>query len=135
MEPVRGLRVTAWFGAGLGTLALLLAAAGLHAVLTYTIRRRTHEIGIRMAIGADRTAIVSLVLRQALGLVLAGALGGLAIIVPLVFVMRMFPNLSAFDPLAMLIPLAMLLIVALLAAALPAYRAGTVDPIVVLREP
>jgi putative ABC transport system permease protein len=134
-EPVKGLRETAWFGAGLGTIALLLAAAGLHAVLTYTIRRRTHEIGIRMAIGADRSAIVSLVLRQALGLVLAGAAGGLIITVPLVFVMRMFPNLSPFDPLAMLVPLSMLLIVALLAAAVPAYRAATVDPIVVLREP
>ena len=135
LEPVKGLRETAWFGAGLGTVALLLAATGLHAVLAYMIRRRTHEIGIRMAIGADRSAIVSLVLRQALGLVLAGAAGGLLITVPLVFVMRMFPNLSPFDPLAMLVPLSMLLIVALLAAALPAYRAATVDPMVVLREP
>lgn len=105
LETVKGLRETAWFGAGLGTVALLLAATGLHAVLAYMIRRRTHEIGIRMAIGADRSAIVSLVLRQALGLVLAGAAGGLLITVPLVFVMRMFPNLSPFDPLAMLVPL------------------------------
>ena len=49
--------------------------------------------------------------------------------------LRQFPNLSPFDPLAMLVPLSMLLIVALLAAALPAYRAATVDPMVVLREP
>jgi len=135
MESAGGLRETAWFGAALGTIALLLAAAGLHAVLTYTIRQRTHEIGIRMAIGAGTAAIVSLVLRQALGLVVCGAVGGLIITVPLVFVMRMFPNLSPFDPLAMLVPMAMLLAVALLAASLPAYRAGTVDPLVVLREP
>jgi putative ABC transport system permease protein len=133
-EPVESWRATAWFGAGLGTVALLLAATGLHAVLTYTVRRRLHEIGIRMALGADRTQIVSLVLRQALALVCIGALAGLAITVPIVFAMRMFPNLSPFDPLAVLVPLAMLLGLALLAAALPAYRAGSADPMIVLRE-
>jgi hypothetical protein len=134
LEPIASLSDTAWFGAALGTVALLLAATGLHAVLSYMVRRRAHEIGIRVAIGADRAAIVSLVLRQALGLVLAGVIGGLIITVPLVFVMRMFPDLSPFDPVAMLTPLAMLLVVALLAAAVPAYRAATVDPMIVLRE-
>ncbi len=135
LESVRGLRDGVWLGAGLGTVALLLAAAGLHAVLTYTIRRRTHEIGIRMAVGADRRAIVWLVVRHALGLMLGGVLGALTITVPLVFVMRVFPDLSPVDPLAMLTPLSMLLAVGVLAAAVPAYRAATVDPIVVLREP
>ncbi len=116
--------------------ALLLAAAGLHAVLTYTIRRRTHEIGIRMAVGADRLAIVRLVLRQALGLMLGGVLGGL-IIADAARLRRcaMFPDISPVDPLAMLTPLSMLLAVGVLAAIVPAYRAATVDPIVVLREP
>jgi ABC-type antimicrobial peptide transport system permease subunit len=78
---------------------------------------------------------VRLVLRQALGLMLGGVFGGLIIAMPLVFVIEMFPDISPFDPLAMLTPLSMLLAVSVLAAIVPAYRAATVDPIVVLREP
>ena len=135
LASLRGLRDGVWVIAGLGIVAMLLAAGGLHAVLTYTIRRRTHEIGIRMAVGADTRAVVWLVVRQALGLMLGGLFGGLVIVVPLVFVMRLFPDLSPVDPLAMLTPLSILLVVGILAAVVPAYRAATVDPIDVLREP
>jgi putative ABC transport system permease protein len=135
LAPVQGLRDAAWFGTALGIVALVLAATGLHAVLTYMIRRRTHEIGIRIAIGASSRAIIWLVARQAALLMCAGAIGALAISTPLVFVMRAFPNLSPFDPLAILAPLGLLAVVGLLASVLPAYRAATIDPIDVLRSP
>jgi hypothetical protein len=132
MKPVEDL---AWFAAVLGGVAMLLAATGLHALLAYTIRRRTHEFGIRMAIGAERTAIMWLVLRQGLSLVSIGGIAGLAAAVPLAFLMRgMFFAISPVDPLAMLAPLLLLLLVGLLAATVPAYRAVTVDPVEVLRE-
>ncbi len=133
LAPVHGLRDTAWFGAGLGIVALLLAATGLHAVLTYMIRRRTHEIGIRMAIGADARAIVWLVVRQAAVLLLFGVIGAVMISAPLVFVMRVLPNLSPFDPIAILSPFGLLAIVGVVASTVPAYRAASVDPIEVLR--
>jgi ABC-type antimicrobial peptide transport system permease subunit len=87
-------------------------------------------------VGADRKAIVWLVLRQGLGLVLAGTLVGLAAAVPLGHVLRAsFVGLSPVDPVALLAPVTLLFLVGLLAAAVPALRAASVDPIVVLREP
>ena len=135
-DPLKALRSGTWIGGGLGLCALVIAAIGLHAVLAYMIRRRTHEIGIRLAVGADRKAIVWLVLRQALGLILAGTLLGLAAAVPLAYVLRAgFVGLSPVDPVALLAPVVLLFLVGLLAAAAPAARAASVDPIVVLREP
>jgi putative ABC transport system permease protein len=135
-DPLKGLRSGTWIGGGLGLCALVIAAIGLHAVLAYMIRRRTHEIGIRLAVGADRKAIVWLVLRQGLGLVLAGTLLGLAAAVPLGHMLRAgFVGLSPVDPVALLAPVPLLFLVGLLAAAVPALRAASVDPIVVLREP
>ena len=135
-DPLNGLRSGTWIGGGLGICALVIAAIGLHAVLAYMIRRRTHEIGIRLAVGADRRAILWLVLRQGLNLILAGTLLGLAAAVPLAYVLRAgFVGLSLVDPVALLAPLALLLLVGLLAAAGPAVRAASLDPIVVLREP
>jgi predicted permease len=133
LASVHGLRDTAWFGAALGIVALVMAATGLHAMLTYMIRRRTHEIGIRIAIGADVRAIVGLVVRQAAALLLLGTIGAVIISAPLVLVMRVLPNLSPFDPVSILVPLALLVVVGLLASTGPAYRAATVDPIEVLR--
>jgi putative ABC transport system permease protein len=135
-DPLKGLRSGTWIGGGLGMCALVIAAIGVHAVLAYMVRRRTHEIGIRLAVGADRRAIVWLVLRQGLNLILAGTLLGLAAAVPLAYVLHAsFVGLSLLDPVALLAPLAVLLLVGLLAAAVPAVRAASLDPIVVLREP
>jgi putative ABC transport system permease protein len=135
LASVHGLRDIAWFGAGLGIVALVMAATGLHAMLTYMIRRRTHEIGIRMAVGADARAIVWLVVRHAAGLLLGGAVGAVMISAPLVFVMRVLPNLSPLDPIAIVVPFGLLVVVGLLASTIPAYRAATIDPIQVLRGP
>jgi putative ABC transport system permease protein len=116
--------------------ALIISAIGLHAILAYMFRRRHYEIGVRIAVGADPKAIVWLVLRQALGLVLAGTLLGLAAAVPVAYLLRAtFLGLSPLDPLALLAPVLLLLFVGLLTAAVPMYRAASVDPTVVLREP
>ena len=124
-----------WFGGALGLLALVLAAAGLYAVMAYTVRRRTREIGIRIAIGASPAGVVWRVLRQGVGLVTAGTLGGLAIAAPIARLMRsIFTGVSPADPRLLLVALAVLLVVALAACALPAYRAVSIDPMSALRD-
>lgn len=101
--------------------------------LSILIRRRAREIGIRIAVGADTRAIVMLVVRHALFLIGGGAIGAAVISAPLVFVMRVLPNLTPLDPIAILVPLGSLVAVGLMTSIVPAYRAATVDPIDVLR--
>jgi len=118
-----------------GGLALTLAALGLYSLLAYTARRREREIGIRLAIGADRRDILWLIVRQALVLVVAGSLCGLVIAVPLAGLMRSTLNgVSPFDPWGLLPAIGVLLFVSLVASAGPAFRAASVDPIQTLRR-
>jgi putative ABC transport system permease protein len=123
------------YGLGLlSTLALLLAASGLHAVTAYVVSLRTREIGARMAIGAQPSQVVAMVIRGAVRLVLLGSATGLLIALPITFALRtMFIGISPADPLAMLPTLGILLAVAILAAAYPARRAARIDPIAALR--
>jgi putative ABC transport system permease protein len=114
--------------------ALLLAAIGLYGVVAYTVAQRTREIGIRMALGANRGAVVALVLRQGMKLAgigivvgIAGALGLTRVLTKLLYGVK--PN----DPLTFAGVSLVLLCVAVLASWLPARRAGRVDPIVALR--
>jgi len=116
-------------------LALVLAAAGLFALLAYAVSLRAREMGIRLALGADAADLRRLVLRQALRLTVLGAVIGLAIVIPLATVMRAaIRGVSPFDPLALGPALGLLLLAALAAALLPARRAGGVDPVSVLRS-
>jgi predicted permease len=118
----------------IGLLGLGLSLVGLYAVVAYQVARRTREIGIRMAIGADRSQVMKMILRQAavmgltgvgIGLLLSFA-GGRALTVGL--------GAPAFDPILFtLVPLALLL-TTLLAAAIPARRAAHVDPMQALRQ-
>jgi len=117
-----------------GAIGLVLTMTGVYGLISYTVSQRTQEIGIRMALGADRLSVVGLVLRQGLGLALTGTVIGIALsfaltrmIVSLLFEIR--PNdLATFAGAAMV-----LLAAALLACYVPARRATKVDPLVALR--
>jgi predicted permease len=130
------LRYVALSIGSLGLLALILAATGLYAVMSYVVRLRRREIGVRMAIGADPRQILTMMVWQALRLVLAGGGIGLALAIPLAFGLRavFIGPISPLDPAAFLPPLALLLLVGVLAAALPAKRASATQPSNTLRE-
>ena len=119
-----------------GTVALVLSATGLYAVLSYIVALRRREIGVRLAIGAPPSRIVTLVIRQALKLVLAGMACGLTLAVPMAFAMRatFVAKVTAADPMVFLPTISVLLAVGILAAAVPAVRASRIDPIATLRQ-
>ena len=119
-----------------GTVALVLSATGLYAVLSYIVALRRREIGVRLAIGAPPSRIITLVVRQSLKLVLAGMACGLALAVPMAFAMRatFVAKVTATDPMVFLPTISVLLAVGILAAAVPALRASRIDPIATLRQ-
>lgn len=114
--------------------ALLLAVAGIYGVLSYSVTRRTREMGVRMALGASTSNVLRLVLRQAMMTAGVGIFLGLAgSFILMRFLQTMLYQVSTFDPLTFLAVAVLLLTVALLASYLPARRATRVDPIVALR--
>ena len=116
-------------------LALVLASLGLYGVISYSVRQRTREIGVRMAFGAREGDVLKLVLAQGIVLAGSGIVLGLIASVPLTRVVRSFlVGVSPTDPLTFVGIPAILLGVAALASYLPARRASTVDPVVALRE-
>lgn len=127
-------RLMATLSGFFGLLALLLASIGLYGILSYGVASRTKEIGIRMALGAHSREVLSLILREALLLVLVGVVVGL----PVVFASTRFAStllfgLTATDPLSLAGAALLLLAVALIAGYIPARRATKVDPLVALR--
>jgi predicted permease len=116
-------------------MALLLSAIGLYAVLSYMVAQRTLEIGLRLALGAQREDVLGLVLRR--GLILAGAGLGIGIIVSLLltrFLSGMLYGVKPFDPLTFVGVSAVLLLVSAAASFAPAFRAARLDPMRTLRE-
>ena len=117
-----------------GLLSLMLAAVGLYGVMAYDVRQRTHEIGIRIALGAKRTEVLKMVLRQGMMLVLFGVGLGLAVsfAATRLIASQLF-GVTATDPVTFVGVPSLLLIVALLACFMPVWRATRVDPLLALR--
>lgn len=129
------VRVGAWMFSVFGVLAMGLAAVGLYGVKAYAVARRTREIGIRLALGAEPATVQRMILRDGLTMALIGAALGLALALGLGQLLRsMLYRVSPFDPVAFTVAPLLLLGVALLACWLPARRATKVDPLTALRS-
>jgi len=127
-------RIAVTFAGSFGLLALLLAGVGIYGVISYTTRQRTHEIGIRIALGAGKGAILRNVLQQGLVLTLAGlAAGVVASLILTRFLRTLLFGVGATDLWTYVTVAVLLSAVAAIACYLPARRAAAVDPVQALR--
>jgi predicted permease len=127
-------RLGALFTGVFGVVGLLLASIGLYGVVSFDVGQRTHEIGVRMALGARRDAVLGEILRRATRLVVPGTLAGIAMAAGLGRWLRtMLMDVSPFDPATYLWTAGLLLAVSLAATLLPAARAASANPIETLR--
>jgi putative ABC transport system permease protein len=118
-----------------GSLGLLLVMVGVYSVLAYTTAQKTHEIGIRMALGAERANVLRLVIAGGLRLILAGVAIGLVVSLSLgrAVEAELWPGVKTYDPATLASTVLLLLSTAVLACWIPARRAARVDPLVALR--
>ena len=115
-------------------VALLLGTVGLYGVISYVVSQRTQEIGVRMALGADRAAVSRMVVRQGLGMTLVGIAAGLAGAFAFTRLLATFLfGVGPTDPVTFAAAAALLLATALVASYLPARRAASVSPLQALR--
>jgi len=141
MEALYRMRTTSIFRVlittvvALGAMGLALALVGLYGLIAYAVNRRTREIGIRMAIGADRVAVLRMVLRQGLLLSVAGLVVGLVGSVGAGILLRAaFATIAnERDPIAIVMVIPVVLVVTFVAVYLPARRAARVNPVEALR--
>lgn len=127
-------RLIAMLSAFFGLLATLLAAIGLYGVMAYSVARRTREIGIRVALGAERRGVIAMVMKEVVLLAGIGVGVGLPVALALTaYVQTQLFGLKPNDPLTLSLAVAVMAGVALLAGYIPAERAARVDPIVALR--
>jgi len=116
-------------------VALVLAAVGLYSVLAYTVTQRTSEIGLRMALGAQRGQVISLILNSGLKLVAAGLVLGLVAATTAAHLIRsLLFSVEPFDPIIYGAVAALFTVIAAVACVLPSFRASRVDPLVALRS-
>ncbi len=134
-ESLSAERLTAYLSIFIGALALLLTSIGLYGILAYSVSRRTGEIGIRMALGAQRGSVVWLVVRQVMAhITLGGAIGVAAVLLSSHVVKNLLYNVRPNDPGTIAAAVSALLLVCIIAAAIPARRATQLDPMQALRE-
>jgi predicted permease len=127
-------RAAAWLAFGFGSIGTLLAATGLYGVIAFSVARRTREIGVRVAIGADRANVLGLVLRQGLSVALAGTMIGVLLALGVARLLSgVLYQVGMLDPLAWTAALVVLLSAAVVANLVPARRAMRVDPVTALR--
>src|SRR5882762_1393838 len=127
-------KLGAMLSSSLGILGLFLASLGIYGLMSYSVAQRTHEVGIRIALGANRSDILKLVLGQGLRISLVGLVVGLAIALGVTRVIAaMLYGVKPTDPVTFGGVSALLTAVALLASYLPARRAAKVEPLVALR--
>ena len=127
-------RLFAQAGTLFGALALLVASVGLFGLMSYSVARRTNEIGIRMALGAERSDVLQLVIRESMILVLAGVLLGLVgVFAASRPIANLLFGLAPADPMTIAAAIVVMLLLSPVAAYLPARRASRVDPMVALR--
>ncbi len=127
-------RLNLWLVVAFAVIALMLTAAGLYGVMSYLVAQRTREIGVRMALGATRSSVLQLVLRQAGAMTLAGIAIGLVGALALTrFLATILFGVSTKDPIVYAGVAALLGVVALVAVAIPSSRATRIDPLKALR--
>lgn len=132
---VQATGVTATYAGVLGLLALLLSAVGIFGVVAYAVSQRTREIGVRIAIGAQRSDVVAMVLRQGMKPVLYGAIAGVLLAIVAMRVLQVFLfGISFVDPLGYTTAAIIVGAAAGLACYFPARRAATIDPVTALRR-
>jgi ABC-type lipoprotein release transport system permease subunit len=124
-------QLCSWFGA----LAMIMACVGLYGTMAYAVSRRTSEIGIRMALGAERRRIIWMVLRQVLSLGAVGVIIGMAAVwETTAFLKSYLFGLQPNDPATLIAAVSILAACAILAGYAPAWRASRIDPMVALRH-
>jgi ABC-type antimicrobial peptide transport system permease subunit len=127
-------RSSAWLVGGFAALALVLGVVGLYGVIAYSVSQRTREVGIRMALGADRVSVYRLILKEAVWLTVAGIAIGLACSVAAGTLMRgLLFGVRAWDVPTLAVVAGVLGGAALLASYIPARRAASINPVEALR--
>ncbi len=133
-DNLRQERIIAQLSGVFGGLALLLAAIGLYGVLSYAVAQRTNEIGIRMALGAERGTVVRMVLRETAALIVIGLAAGVpASLACARLIQSKLFGLKPADPVTLAAAVGIMIAVAIVSGYLPARRASKVDPLIALR--